>query len=224
MNSVSVVIRNKNEEQWIGHAIQSVIDWMPGAEIILVDNNSTDDSLNIVRHFIKDPNLDNTDNTKYTDIKILKIDDYTPGKSLNLGFKNCSNELCIVLSAHCVITKLNLTKLFEDINDYASIFGKQIPIWNGKKISKRYIWSHFVDTKCKNMYSDLEKRYFHHNAISIFNKTFILENPFDEFLQAKEDRYWAAQMISKGFNILYDPSIEVFHHYTRNGNTWKGLA
>ena len=50
MNSVSIVIRNKNEEQWIGHAIQSVIDWMPGAEIIIVDNNSTDDSLNIVRH------------------------------------------------------------------------------------------------------------------------------------------------------------------------------
>ena len=25
-------------------------------------------------------------------------------------------------------------------------------------------------------------------------------------------------------NYLYDPSLEVFHHYTPQGNTWKGLG
>ena len=58
MNKVSVIIRNKNEEQWIGHAIQSVIDFIPEAEIVVVDNNSVDDSINIVRHFAKDPMVD----------------------------------------------------------------------------------------------------------------------------------------------------------------------
>ena len=224
MNKISVIIRNKNEELWIGHAIQSVIDFIPGAEIIIVDNNSNDDSLNIVKHFVKDPNLDNTDITKYTDIKIIKIEDYTPGKSLNLGFKNCSNDFCLVLSAHCVISKLNLDKHILDLKKYVSIFGKQIPVWNGKKITKRYIWSHFNNNQSENMFSELEQRYFHHNAISIYNKSFMLDNPFDEHLQSKEDRYWAADMIKKNKKILYDPSIEVYHHYTKNGNTWKGLA
>ena len=28
---------------------------------------------------------------------------------------------------------------------YVAVWGKQIPIWNGKKISQRYMWSNFKD-------------------------------------------------------------------------------
>ena len=59
----SVIIRNKNEERWIGHSIQSVIDKILRPEIIVVDNNSNDESLNIVRHFVHDPLL-NSENSR----------------------------------------------------------------------------------------------------------------------------------------------------------------
>ena len=36
---LSVIIRAKNEERWIGHTIQSVLDFFPGSEIIIIDNN-----------------------------------------------------------------------------------------------------------------------------------------------------------------------------------------
>ena len=39
MDEISIIIRSKNEERWIGHAIQSVIDNLPNNEIIIVDNN-----------------------------------------------------------------------------------------------------------------------------------------------------------------------------------------
>jgi len=75
------------------------------------------------------------------------------------------------------------------------------------------------------MYSDLEERYFFHNALSIINKNILLENPFDEELVGKEDRYWATKIIEKKIgNILYDPQILCDHHYTDNGNTWKGVG
>ena len=45
-------------------------------EIIVVDNNSTDDSLQIVNLF-KDR----------TTIKVIPINDYTPGKSVNAGLQ-----------------------------------------------------------------------------------------------------------------------------------------
>jgi glycosyltransferase involved in cell wall biosynthesis len=45
---VSVIIRNRNEEQHIGFAIQSALDHFTNPEIIVVDNNSTDSSLEIV--------------------------------------------------------------------------------------------------------------------------------------------------------------------------------
>ena len=54
---VSVVIRTKNEELWIGHTIQSVIDKLYKPEIIVVDNNSTDNTLQIVKSFIQDNSL-----------------------------------------------------------------------------------------------------------------------------------------------------------------------
>jgi len=50
---LSVIIRSKNEERWIGHTIQSVLDFFPGSEIIIIDNNSTDETLKICNLFSK---------------------------------------------------------------------------------------------------------------------------------------------------------------------------
>ena len=55
---ISVVIRCKDEERWIGHAIQSVIDFIPENEIIVVDNGSKDKSLEIVQQFKANPSLE----------------------------------------------------------------------------------------------------------------------------------------------------------------------
>ena len=61
MNKVSVLIRTKNEEQWIGHCIQSILDNIDNPEIIILDNNSSDRSLQIARSFLQDKNLKNID-------------------------------------------------------------------------------------------------------------------------------------------------------------------
>ena len=74
------------------------------------------------------------------------------------------------------------------------------------------------------MYSDMEERFFFHNALSFFKKQTLLNFPFDENLVGKEDRYWVAKMISSSNKTLYDPSMQVDHHYTDSGNTWKGIG
>jgi len=219
----SIIIRSKNEERWIGHAIQSVIDMIPNNEIIIVDNNSSDKSLSIAASFKKDPDYNDKD-SNYTDIKILTIDEYTPGKALNYGVQNASNDLICILSSHCVIKKINLSEIEESLSRFSGIFGNQIPIYEGKKIQKRYLWSHFTDKQVENMFSDMEKRYFFHNAISFFKKETLIGNPFNEVLVGKEDRYWARDIIESGGKTLYLPSTEVDHHYTSNGNTWKGIG
>ena len=46
---------------------------------------------------------------------------------------------------------------------YTAVFGNQTPKWNGKRIAKRYIWSHFHEKNIiENMFSKLENRYFFH--------------------------------------------------------------
>ena len=149
MDNISVIIRNKNEERYIGYTIQSVINLFNKPEIIIVDNNSTDDSLEIVRSF------------NFADIKIYNIDDYTPGKALNLGVSKSSNTNILILSAHSEMIQIDYDKILKHLESHSAVFGRQIPIWNGKEITPRYIWSHFGMDENKNLYSELEDRYFY---------------------------------------------------------------
>ena len=164
-DNVSIIIRNRNENEFIGFAIQSCLDHFNKPEIIIVDNNSTDDSLHTVNLF-KDR----------TTIKIVPINDYTPGKSINLGAKHATKDTILVLSAHAQITKVDL-KLIElnltPAGSAVAVFGQQTPIYKGKKISKRYIWSHFKEGREINMFSKIENRQFLHNAFCFYNRPLI---------------------------------------------------
>lgn len=223
-DKVSVIIRTKNEAMWVGHAIQSVLDHLYKPEIIIVDNFSTDETISIVRQFLQDPKLSDKNNRNYVKIKICKIEYYTPGRALNYAVKKCTNDLILILSAHCVLKKFNLTSIKRELKKFSCIFGKQNPVYFGKKINKRYIWSHFCNQRVINMYSKLEKRYFFHNALAIFSKKILKKFKFDENLAGKEDRYWINNLVGKKHKFLYDPEIEADHHYTPNGNTWKGIG
>ena len=223
LSNFTVVIRVKNEERWIGYAIQSVLDHLIKPEIVIVDNNSTDKTIDIVKFFAEYWGLDIEANN-YSKIKIVNIANYSPGRALNLGVKNASKKYILILSAHCILKKFNEINILKDLEKNACVFGNQIPVWNGKKISKRYLWSHFSNKKTKNMYSELEKRYFLHNALAVYKKDILKKFPFDENLTSKEDRYWANKIIKKKMNFTYEPELIAEHQYTIHGNTWKGIA
>ncbi|MDC0518303.1 glycosyltransferase [Candidatus Pelagibacter sp.] len=223
LSNFTVVIRVKNEERWIGYAIQSVLDHLTKPEIVIVDNNSTDKTIDIVKFFAENPNLNNEANN-YSKIKIVNISNYSPGRALNMGVKKASKKYIMILSAHCILRKFNEINILKDLEKNACVFGNQIPVWNGKKISKRYLWSHFSNKKTKDMYSDLENRYFLHNALAVYKKDTLKKFPFDENLTSKEDRYWANKIIKKKMSFIYDPELIAEHQYTIHGNTWKGIA
>ena len=215
MDKISIIIRNRNENEYIGFAIQSCLDHFDKPEIIVVDNNSTDDSLQTVNLF-KDR----------TSVKVIPINDYTPGKSINLGVQHATRDIILVLSAHAQLTKINHKMLNAYLlNDYVAVFGNQIPIYKGKKITKRYIWSHFTNELHKNLYSEIEDRYFLHNGFCFYKKEFLLKNPMPENHPGKEYRYWAADIVNKGYTYIYDGfHQECNHFYTEKGATWKGLG
>lgn len=213
MNDLTVIIRNRNESEYIGFAIQSVIDFFPNSKIIVIDNNSNDDSLKTVSLF-----------QNRISIEVLNVNNYTPGLSLNNAIKKVNTEYVLLLSAHAQITKMNFDSVKELLKENVAVFGNQTPIYKGKKITKRYIWSHFGTKNIKNMFSEIEKRYFLHNAFCFYSTDFISNTPFDETLPGKEDRYWAIDIVKKGYSFIYDSSIEVNHFYTENGATWKGIG
>ena len=215
MDKISIIIRNRNESEYIGFAIQSIIDHIKDPEIIIIDNQSTDESMKIVSLF-----------DKYNIKKYNINGNYTPGKALNFGVKKASNNIILVLSAHAQITTINIEMLSQWFMDgYVAIFGNQTPIYKGKKITKRYVWSHFTDDITENLHSEIEDRYFLHNAFCFYNKEFLIENPMPEQYPGKEDRFWAKDMVDKGHKYLYDGFYQKCNHfYTSNGATWKGIG
>ena len=187
---ISIVIRTRNEEKHIGFSIQSCIDHFKNPEIIIVDDNSSDETLKIVSLF-----------DKY-DIQVYKIKkSYSPGYSLNYGVSKCNHDLVLILSAHCQIINMNLKIVNELLIKHRAVFGNQIPIFHGKKISKRYIWSHFGTKEEINLYSKIEDRYFLHNAFCFYNKSFLKSNLSSLY---KHHKYMSAlivfSVISKSCN------------------------
>lgn len=223
-DNVSVIIRVKNEERWIGHAIQSALDTLNGPQIVVVDNNSTDESIDIVRSFRHDPALEKNEK-RYADVVITSISDYTPGKALNQGVANCTFDNILILSAHCVISNLiDLKTLYQSVQKHGCVFGKQVPAYRGRKITPRYLWSHFGDEPQINMSSQLENRFFLHNAFCFYSKQALIDYPFDENISGKEDRIWASVYANAGKSYFYNPELIAYHHYTDKGNTWKGVG
>ena len=74
------------------------------------------------------------------------------------------------------------------------------------------------------MFSEIEDRYFLHNGFCFYKRDVLLKYPFDEKLRGKEDRYWAIEMVNKGYNFVYNPELVCNHFYTLNGATWKGMG
>ena len=74
MIETSIIIRTKNEEKWLSHCLNILKNQnYKKFEIIIVDNKSTDKTLQIAKNYkIK---------------KIYSIDKFKPGKALNIGIK-----------------------------------------------------------------------------------------------------------------------------------------
>ena len=132
MDDIYIIIRVKNEENYIGRAIQSCLDFFSFPEIIIINNNSTDDSEKISRLFQHDTSL-NSHDPRYTDLKIFNISDYSPGRAINLGASYSNRSNIMVFSAHCEILKLSKVDLFEQLKIFPVVFGRQLPYYYGKR-------------------------------------------------------------------------------------------
>ena len=124
----TVIIRSKNEQRYIGYCVQSVTDFIGKPKIVLIDNESTDNTVPIVNRF------------EYHDVTKLHIskDDYSPGKALNMGIKESEGDWIIIISAHCEIVQLDLDKVREHFSDPAvvAVWGNrfQFGMVNGQRV------------------------------------------------------------------------------------------
>lgn len=112
MSKVSIIIITYNSEKTIKSCLDSIIG---RGEVIVVDNNSSDKTLEQVE--------------KFKDIKVIKNKENLGfGKGNNLGVQNSSGETLFFLNPDCVVRENSLEKLvdFLDRNQEIGAVGPKL--------------------------------------------------------------------------------------------------
>lgn len=197
-SKASIIIRCKNEEDWIGHCLMAVRQQdYQNFEVVIVDSGSTDKTLEIAESVGVD--------------KIVLIDNYKPGFALNEGISASDGEYIVMLSAHCVPKEPswlgNLLSSFDN-PEVVGAYGRQLPVAFSSASDTRDLLITFgLDRRIQ------EKDYFFHNANSAVSRKIWETFPFDDVATNIEDRIWGKQVTSMGHKLAYEPAAEVYHYH-----------
>lgn len=194
----SIVIRNKNE----ANALEKVLRILKRlyaddySEIIVVDNNSTDNSREIAQSY---------------GCKIVPIDRFSYGRAINYGIAAASNQYVLLLSAHAIpigsgFFKHTQQALQQDANIAGVRFINSLDNYNRALDN---------DFKVTNPLSTGLMA-----ACCIVNKKVWETLPFDEELVFAEDKKWSQDAIDKGHTIL--DLNETFFYFIKR-DTQSGL-
>ena len=112
---VSVIIQVYNEEKFIKNCLESLMkqEEKPD-EIIIVDNNCTDNTIKHVK--------------KYKDIKIIKETKQGMIPARNTGFNNAKNEIIVKCDADTILHPNWIKNIKNNFSQNASIIGISMPI------------------------------------------------------------------------------------------------
>lgn len=207
--SFSIVIPCFNEKNYISKCLDSILaqDYdLNLVEIIIVDGNSDDGTLNVIDDYKK----------KHAAIKLFINPIRKTPHSLNIGIKNSSNEVIVILSAHAKIDKD-----FIKYNNYY-LREKDVKVTGGTQFnvgltyiqnlvgiameipfamaSAAYRWSkkeQFVDTV---VYAAYKKELFDELGY------------FEEKYTISEDAEFNWRIRNAGYKIFFSPKIKSYYY------------
>ena len=202
----SIVIRAYNEEKHIGRLLTGIMQQtLKDVQIILVDSGSTDATVGIASRFP-------------VEIVHIKPEDFTFGRSLNLGIARAKADVVVMASAHVYPVYPDwLEKLIAPFaeENVGLAYGKQRGA-DATHFSEHQIFQHWFPDVSKPR----QDYPFCNNANSAIRFALWQEHPYDEVLPALEDLAWAKWVQEKGFAISYVPEAEIIHVHEE---AWKSV-
>ena len=193
----SVVVRVYNEEKHIGRLLAGILQQtVKDVEVILVDSGSTDATLAIASRF---------------PVRVLSIkpEEFTFGRSLNLGCAQAQGEFIVIASGHVYPVYPDwLEQLLAPFADpqVALVYGRQ----RGNR--KTRFSEHQIFAKWFPETSNPRQTHpFCNNANAAIRRELWQERPYNETLTGLEDLDWAAWALSKGYHLAYAAEAEVVH-------------
>ncbi len=196
---VSIVIRAFNEERYIGELLTAISNQLlkgHDLEIVIVDSGSTDKTLEISReHGCR--------------ITHIEKQEFTFGRSLNIGCKFAAGDLLVFVSGHCIPASEDwLENLIAPLVDNRAgySYGRQIGR-DSTKFSEQSLFTKYFPN-----YSKIPQEGFYcNNANAAVRKDLWERFKFDESLTGLEDMYFSKALVADGGEVAYIANAPVFH-------------
>ncbi len=193
----SIVIRAYNESQHLGRLLQGIgSQRLQDVEVIVVDSGSTDATVQIAQ-------------SHGARLVHVRADEFTFGRSLNLGIEAATSELIVIASAHVYPVYPDwLERLLSPFEapSVAVVYGKQRGTERSRYSERRIFQQWFPDTDIRNQPSP-----FCNNANAAIRRSLWQQHPYDEMLTGLEDIAWAKWAQSQGKEVAYAAHAEIVH-------------
>jgi GT2 family glycosyltransferase len=221
-NFVSIILVNFNGEDVLFDCLSSLEKFVPkhNSEIIVVDNNSQDNSINIIER-------------KFPDVRLIKLPQNLGfGTGNNAGAKEAKGDFLFLLNTDTIVTSDFLPHLLElmSLNSDVGIIGPKLVFPDGKfQVSFSPEISFTGEIRAKKMH----KNSYNENKLHLIEKDFqsikvvdivvgaaffirkdlfALLGGFDEkFFMYFEESDLCKRVRDKGYKILYTPHISIIH-------------
>lgn len=201
MTLASIIVRTFNEARYLPELLRTIERQTIRAderETIIVDSGSTDESLAIARQH---------------DCRVVQIkpEEFSFGRSLNLGCDIAVGRHLVFISGHCVpVSQRWLEELIAPLRhgEAAVAYGRQIG-GQETRFSEHQLFAKFFppgDAPPPNAF-------FCNNANAAVLREEWAQFRFDETLTGLEDMHLGRRLVEAGRRIRYVPSASVYHHH-----------
>lgn len=202
---ISIVLRVLNEEKHLDALLRGIhvqrVD-MP-FEVVIVDSGSTDRTLDIAR----------AHNCR---IETIRKEDFTFGRSLNVGCRAARGDWLVFVSGHCIpADETWLARLVAPLlaGEASYSYGRQVG-GEGTKFSERQLFAKYFPADA----ALAQGGFFCNNANAALARDVWEQFGFDEELTGLEDMELAKRLVSSGRKVAYVPTSTVFHLHDE---TWR---
>lgn len=197
---VSVIIPTFNSKNTISFTINALKKQKTSFnfELIVVDNNSTDDTKNIIK--------------KIDNVKLVEEKKQGPAAARNRGVKFAKGNIIVFTDSDCVPKPDFLEKLVKPI-----IEGKAVGCQGAYRTKQKKLISRFIQLEIENRYELLKKNdaidFVGSYAAAYDKKTFLAMNGFDEFYSSAsgEDTELSYKFSNKGYKLLFIDDAITYH-------------